>query len=493
MMKNNLGKIVLNIVLICLPLVLNAQVVLKAPDTFYKNDVIVFSIVASGSEINIPDIKSIDGNIIQQAGTSKQTTIINGKRTYQIVKKYEVRATKDINIPSFEIIVDAKIEKTQSKIIKMLMVKKTKSDLYDLTIAIDKKEVYVGEALIFTLKFKYKKDLEIIGLDYTKPNFENFWLKELKPSAKQDNGTQYVEQEIRYLLFPQKAGDIELGPLKIGVATVKNGYGGSFYLSAPTTTSVYSNKLQLKVNALPKGITLLGDFNIETTVDRMTLKQGEAVSYKLYINGRGNIDDLDEVIVDIPDATIYDNPSKKEYNIENNLYGGKYTKIYSIIAKKDFTIPSIEINYFDTNTQKIKTIQTKSYDIKVQGEVTKAKTLELQSIRKVASTTQVQSTKLLALKDSKSILYFVLGLVVGILLMILYGLFRSRVKKKSDTLLIEIVKKSKSTNELFKVLVVYINIDKELDKIIYKLENLSIGEFKLEKKKIIKILNNLSI
>jgi hypothetical protein len=485
----NLTKFIL---LIFLPLVLNAQVALKAPDTFYKNDVISFSIVASGSEINIPDIKSIDGNSVQTAGTSQQTTIINGKRSYKIVKQYAVTATKDITIPSFKITVDGKIEKTQSKNIKMLMVEKTKSDLYDLTITTDKKEVYVGEAVVFILKFKYKKDLQIVSLDYKKPDFENFWVKELKPQAKQDNDVQYVEQEIRYLLFPQKAGGIELGPLKIGVATVKNSYGGSFYLSTPTiTTPVYSNKVQLKVKALPQGIKLIGDFDITSTVDKMTVNQGEAVSYKLYINGRGNIDDLDEVIVEIPDATIYDNPSNKEYNIQNNLYGGKYSKIYSIVAKKDFTIPSIKINYFDKNTQKIKTIQTKSYDIKVKGEVAKAKTLEVQSIQKVVDKTQNQSGELIALKNNEKVLYLLIGLVVGICLMILYGVFRNGVKKNNDTPLMKLVKKSKSPNELFKVLVVYINIDEELDKIIYKLEQISINEFKIEKKNINKILKNL--
>lgn len=482
------------LILIFLPLVLKAQVVLKAPDTFYKNDVISFTIVASGSEINIPDIKSIDGNIVQPAGTSKQTTIINGKRSYQIVKKYSLASTKDINIPSFEIIVDGKIEKTRSKIIKMLRVEKTKSDLYDLTITTDKKEVYVGEAVVFILRFKYKKDLQIVSLDYRKPEFENFWVKELKPKEKQNNNTPYIEQEIRYLLFPQKAGDVELGSLKIGVATVKSGYGGSFYLTTPTiTTSVYSNKLQLKVKALPKGITLLGDFNIESTIDKMNVNQGESVSYKLYINGRGNIDDLDEVVFDIPDATIYDNPSKKEYNIENNLYGGKYSKIYSMVAKKDFTIPSITINYFDKNTQKIKSIQTKSYDIKVKGEVTKAKILEVQSIQKIKDKVQFQTSDVILLKDNEKVLYFVIGLVVGIFLMILYNLFKNRVKKESDTPLMELVKKSKSPNELFKVLVVYINIDEELDKIIYKLENLSIDKFKLEKKNIKRILKKLLI
>ena len=202
------------LVLVFLPFILNAKVVLQAPDTFYKNDVVNFKIVASGIDINIPDITNIDGNVVSNSGTSRHTTIINGSRSYKFVQGYALVGTKDIHIPSFEIMIDNKIEKTKAKTIKMLNVEKTKSDLYNLSIEVDKKNVYVGEAIEFTLKFKYKKDLEIVSLDFTKPKFENFWVKELKPKDAQNNYTAYVEQEIKYLLFPQNAGKIEVEPLK---------------------------------------------------------------------------------------------------------------------------------------------------------------------------------------------------------------------------------------------------------------------------------------
>ena len=50
---------------------------------------------------------------------------------------------------------------------------------------------------------------------------------------------------------------------------------------------------------------------------------------------------------------------KKEYNIKGNIYGGKYSKIYSIVGKENFTIPSIAVKYFDKKTATVKTIKTK--------------------------------------------------------------------------------------------------------------------------------------
>lgn len=478
--------------LVFLPFILNAKVVLQAPDTFYKNDVINFKIVASGIDIKIPEIKNVDGNVVNNSGTSRHTTIINGSRSYKFVQGYTLVATKDIHIPSFEVMIDNKIEKTQAKIIKMLKVEKTKSPLYDLKISVDKRNVYVGEAIEFTLKFKYKKDLEIVSLDYTKPQFENFWVKELKPQESQNNYTQYVEQEIKYLLFPQKAGKVELDPLKIGVTTLKSQYGGGFYLSSPTvTTPVYSNKLELNVKSLPEDINLIGDFTIKSTIDKTVIDQGDAVSYKLYIEGRGNIDDLDEVEINIPNTTIYDNPSKKEYNIKGNVYGGKYSKIYSIVGKKDFTIPGIEVKYFDKKTATVKTIRTKKYDIKVNITLTKEKKLEVAHTPKQTISNQIQKVNIVKITDNEKLLYFIVGFSMGIVILGSFVLWRKRDKQKNEIPLLKNIKKAKTPAELFKILLVYINIDEELDKIIYKLEKLSLAEYKKEKTNILKVIKKL--
>jgi len=492
MMKTNLGKIVYIFSVLFLPFILNAKVVLQAPDTFYKNDVVNFKIVATGTDINIPEISNIGGNAVSTTGTSQHTTIINGSRSYKLVKGYALVGTKDIHIPSFEVKIDNKIEKTKAKIIKMLKVEKTKSDLYNLSISVDKTDVYVGEAIEFTLKFKYKKDLEIVSLDYSKPKFENFWVKELKPKDSVNNYTEYVEQEIKYLLFPQNAGKIELGSLKIAITTLKSQYGGSFYLTSPTSTiPVYSNKLELNVKSLPKDINLIGDFNIKSIIDKTTIDQGDAVSYKLYIEGRGNIDDLDEVVINIPNTTIYDNPSKKEYNIKGNIYGGKYSKIYSIVGKEDFTIPSIEVKYFDKKSATIKTIRTKKYEVKVNKTFVKEKKLEVAEIPKQNISQQIEKIKIVRTTDDEKLLYFIIGLFSGIAIFGSYIFWMNRNKEKREIPLLKNVKKAKTPDELFKILLVYINIDEELDKIIYKLEKLSLKEYKKEKTNIIKVIQEL--
>lgn len=491
-MKHSLGKLIFIISIFLTASIANAAVVLQAPESFYKGDVVNFTIIASGKEVKIPEITDIDGVPVQKTRTSQHTTIRNGARSFQLIQGYAFVGTKDINIPSFEIIIDNKIEKTEPKTIKMLEVTKTKSDFYDLSIAVDKKDVFVGEAVEFTLRFKYKKDLKIVNLDFREPTFENFWVKKLQTQKQQNIDPMYEIQEIRSLLFPQKSGKIDLSNVRIDITTMKNSSAGSFYLSSPTeTTPVYSNNIELNVKALPDGINLIGDFNISSTVDKLSVMQGKAVSYKLSIEGRGNLDDLDEVVLDIPNTTIYDNPSQKEYNIQNNLYGGTYTKAYSIVAQDDFTIPAVEIRYFDKKTSEVKTIRTKSYDIKVNGQVVEKKSLEVSSVDTKEKIVNEPIKKVIKTPLVEKILYFILGVLFTLIVMGLYWYFKKRVKKEDESVLYKRLKKAKTSDELFKMLVVYINIDEELDKIIYKLENLSIQEYKKEKTALLKTVKQL--
>lgn len=489
-MKQNLGKIFL---LLIIPLCIYANVSLSAPNSFFQGDSVEFSLSVSGKDIKIPDIKDIDGFIVQRLGTSTQTNIINGVRTDKLIKNYSFKPTKDVIIPSFEITIDGRVEKTQPQKVVMQKVEKTISKEYDLTLTVDKKEVYVGEGIHLTLLFKYRKDLNIIGLEFEKPKFESFWVKELKSNENLPMDNVYTYQKLEYLLFPQKSGKLDIGPLKIESVTSQSRYNSSFFVTAPTQrTKIYSNKIALEVKTLPQNLKLIGNFSIDATIDKDTLKEGEAVSYKVTIDGRGNVDDIDEVKLAIPDATIYENPSEKKYDIVDNLYGGIYTKAFSIVPTKDFTIPEISLQYFDKKTKTVKTIKTKSFDITVEAVEKKVTKLEVAQDKgnNVESQEKIQ---MVPISKNEKILYFLFGLLVGAIVVILVIVLKQKKTKQEDIALVKLVKQSKTQNELFKTLVAFIKIDEDLDKMIFTLETkLEKEQFKSVKKEIIEILNSLA-
>lgn len=493
-MMKHLGKIIVFILFI--PLFLAAKVELEAPTSYFQGDSLEFKIVASGKDVEIPTIKKIGDYVVQSLGTATQTNIFNGKQTTTLVKSFAFYPKGDITIPPIEVKVAGKVEKTKPQKVKMVKVEKTISDLYGFDIKVDKKELYVGEALQLQIEFRYRKDLKLAGLEFEQPDFGGFWVKKLKEQTPKDDPS-YFYQSLHYLLFPQKGGKVNIGPFKINVVTSSSNYTNSFFYTGGTNSKpVYSNTIHLNVKPLPKDVNLIGKFQIEGKVDKQKVKAGEPVSYKLQIKGEGNIDDISELQLNIPDATIYDNPAQKEYRVENGVYKGEYHKVYSIVSSKSFTIPSVELRYFDKETQSVKTIKTKAYTVDVQQPQNNTKAVLQTAQKEQAVKTESIQTKV----ENRDIgilhwLFFILGVIITLLgVVALKVLQLKKVKKKEDTSLVVTVKKAKSSDELLKVIVNYINIDEDLDKIIYQLENKQdIKEFGKIKKEVVKIVKNMEI
>lgn len=497
-MKLNLGKNTTKILLILISLQISliANVKLNAPKSFYSTEQVIFSITASGQDVKFPQITSIDKLPVQNAGTSSSTSIINGVRSQKITRSFAFRPTKTVTIPPFDIKIDGRIVKTKATTIEAKKIEKTISNDYELKIELLKKDIYVGEDTVLKLTFKYKKDLPIVDLQFVKPSFENFWLKELKSNNNQGTNGDFTTQELHYLLFPQKSGKLTLNPLKIGVVLMDSRYSnyGFFNQNATKTIPVYSNSIELNVKPLPTNVNLIGDFKITSTIDKTSINQGEAVSYKIQIKGRGNIDDIDEIKLDIQNTTIYDNPSAKDFNLIDGKYGGTYSKTYSIVASNDFTIPQITLKYFDKITNNIKTTKTKEYKIKVNGEVKQKAQLQVSNTQNTPEDIENEKivTKVIETTNNEKIIFFILGVVFTIIILSIYILVKHRkIDTKKETPLNKKIKSVKSKVELLNLLVVYINIDNELDKIIFDLENKnSTSDLKLIKKDIFRILKD---
>ncbi len=478
--------------ILILPILLNAQVVLNSPSSFVLDEPLIFTITANGQNIVFPEIRKIDNFSVQEIGTSNQTYIVNGKISTKIIKQYQLLPTSTIAIPSFDIKVDNKIEKTISKVVTLTKIKKTRSNKFDLQITTNIQDAYVGEEILFNMIFKYRKDTVLYDLKFTQPIFDNFWSKQLS-APRQRKDSKYIIQELNFLLFPQKSGTLEIKPLKIDATVEDNRQSNNYFRRASKLINIYSNSLKLNIKPLPKDIYLVGEFNINTTIDKTTIKAGEAVSLQLSITGRGNIDDLEEYTLNIPNATIYDNPSKKDYNIQNNKYGGSYKKSYSIVSQNDFTIPAITLKYFDKKTKTVKTVQSKSYDIKVIGTPIVAQTLETkeQTISPIIKEKII--TKVVKADTQDKILYFILGVIFAVVVTSIFIFFRNRKSKVVESTLAQTIKKTKSVAELLRKLSPFINIDSKLDKIIYKLEENRNIEFKKYKKEILTTVKELNL
>ena len=490
----NLYKILL-LLFVCLSS-LFANLKLSIPsNTINKNEPFVFILEAYGNDIKFPNIKLIEGFVVQEVSSSTATNITNGQITKKIKKAYSFNPTKDFILPSFEAIIDGKTYNTNEEKIVLQKALKTQSNLFDFTIKTDSSEYYVGENFILTMIFKYRKDSQLENLYLEKPNFENFWYKQLDDSKNFEDG-DFIVSEVKFLMFALKEGSLYIEPIKINAQIMENNSYSIF--STTKNKKIYSNELSFNIKTLPQSIKLIGDFQIESSIDKEKVKNAEAISYKLRIKGNGNIDDIRDIKLPINDVTIYENKPVIKTQVINNQYLGEYEKVFSIISNKSFNIPSISIEYYDKNLNQVIKKSTKSYDIEVLNEELKKDIiLEKAPIEKSTKILNVQNKEEVKIVEKSSLLdkiiFFLLGIITCLLIISLYYyVINSRREKiKENQPLLKKIKNCKTKDGLLKVLVIYLKIDSKLDSLIFELEKTN--DLNLIKKDIIKIVKELKL
>lgn len=464
---------------------LSANVTIKAPSSFIAGEAVFFSIEAIGENIIFPKIDKIENYEVKAAGQSSSFSNINGKISSKIEKRYRFFPTSDVTILPLKFSISNKDFFTKEHKIVKQKIGKTKSDYFDLNIKLSNNELYIGEQTILTMTFKYKKGLQLIDTAMRPPEFKDFWYKRLEPKEPYEEGL-YVVQNLKYLLFPQKSGKLKLEPLRVDASVLDtNSSAFAFFQKTTKNIKIYSNTLDVKVQHLPKGINLIGDFDISASVDKTKINLGEAVSYKVEITGYGNIEDLEELKLEIPEVTIYDNKPVTTGILKNNRYFGTYKKSFSLLPTESLVIPAISLSYFDKNTNKVVNKQTQEVKIEVVGIKQTISKLQ-KNDKKVEATVITKEASLYA-----KLAYYILGIVTTLLIFGLYKYVINKRKQKIETPLDKRIKKAINKKDLMKEILPYISKNENLDSLIFKLESCEDSNLKAIKKEIIETLKDI--
>ncbi len=458
---------------------LKAEVKIKAPLTFIENKPYTFEIFASGNKIKFPEIEEIDGNKVDIVSSINGLNVINSKITRNFIRKYSFVPTNDFTIPSLKFIIDNKEILTKNIEVKKQEISKTISKYADFELLVSKDEIYVSEGFRLKLKFKYLDTLNIKGLNLAKFNFDNFWYKQTKEQKEYQEGDYYV-YEMEFLVFAQKSGTLVIKPFEIVMKFIDN---NNFIYK-----SIYSNELTLKIKELPEKVRLIGEFNIDSSLSKIEVAQGDAISYRLKIDGYGNIDDIEDIKLDIKEATIYDNKPIINTNIVQNKYFGTYEKVFSIIPNEDIIIKPITIKYFDKKLQKIVEKSTLEYKVKVIKQNKKEEEILLPSKKDEV----IKEVVIEKLSYKNSIFFFILGGIFTLFIIYLYKYgINLKFKRQNESHLLSKIKNSKTKNELIKIIIIFLKLNKNLDRKIFQLQDINDEKkFKNLKKEIYLIVKN---
>ena len=403
---------------------------------------------------------------------------INGVRTFSKTYSYFLTPEKKGNytIGQASIEIDGDIYKTLP--VKVQVTEAVESSLspgspssvvdddIELSIEISKSNPYLNEPISVEFKLLFNPKINVTNLgEIDNPEFKNFWSQNIKIPRLEIKSTSYKGQRYNYvtwkkaLLFPQKAGDLELLPLTLDVTidvptNRRDFFGNTIYTQ--TSKKVASRKRIIKVknfpeNGKPESFNgAVGNFDISLNSSKSQLKATESFQLEFKVNGNGNLKlfSLPEIIV--PSSLEKYAPEFKE-KINTSLSGmnGEISNIYTIVPQYQgkYPIPPVEFSFFNPKTEQYVTLYSNESIVDVLDGPTRLSESNVQASNPVSnsitSTDQFNFIKLSSdfiqidrknIIDSKKILItlFLIPIIILVLAIIYFNL---RNKKVSENIL----------------------------------------------------------
>ncbi|MFA7582721.1 MAG: BatD family protein [Proteiniphilum sp.] len=393
-----------------------AQVTFKAtaPATVVEGEQFRLSYVLNkeGRDIRLPDMSDFDLLFGPSTSTSYSQRTINGKTTSESSVTYTyilvAKKTGSFTIPAASITVDGSNYQSNTLQVNVLPPDKNSSqgstpggrrsnepasasggtvsarDAFIRAI-VSKNSLYEQEG--FTVTFRLYTTLNVVNFGKIQfPEFEGFMVEEIPLPVNQQlqmeryNDRNYYTADLRKtLLFPQRSGQMTIpaGNIEM-VFSVPSGrsvstFFGSQEVMVDVKKNLTTNPLAINVKPLPTGrpasyANAVGTFTLNSSVSSEKIKANEALTLTLEISGTGNMKLIRNPEITFPDNfELYDPTVDNALNVTTNGLTGIRKISYMVIPRYEgnYTIPSLEFNYFDPGASSYKTLTTPAYQLQI--------------------------------------------------------------------------------------------------------------------------------
>ena len=363
----NLGKRTL-FLLLAATLPLFAGIKATVDDTrITVGDTVTYTVSVSGQNIEKPVLNELCGQKIQSTSQGTSMQMVGNKFTKEYTFSYQFSPLKDCTIDALTLKVDGKEETAEAIDIRVVPMTITKDSPFILAMRSEQQQVRVGEPFKVVITFKQRRGSNAVDSKFEAPQIKNFWLKEQAQSRRFEEG-EYSVTHLTYILAAQKPGKLTIDPAQLKIATrsaSKDAWGQ--WLPKLKWRTYFSNSVDMEVLPLPEGVDLVGDFNIEAKADMTEIEPNQAVNVMLRVSGSGNFEDIDSLKPLIPGVSVFDEEAEVNGFFEQGDYKGSWSQKLAFVSDRSFTIPSVELRYFDTKSQSVKTVRTEPINVKVNG------------------------------------------------------------------------------------------------------------------------------
>lgn len=382
---------------------------------------VVYEINGDGSNFIGPNFGALQVLSGPNTSTSSSVQYINGRmqQSYSKTFSYIVQAAGvgDVSVSPAKITLNGKV--ISSNTLNITVVKQAPGqqgsqsqgqkedgtiqddDVY-IRASVSKTKPYLGEEVIVTYRIYTRVGVSSLQMKKAS-SFQGFWSKnltdnnsKLKQSTEVINGEEYIVAEIsKYAIFPQKTGKLTIDPAEMDIVAqlqvqqqrrrsndpFEDFFNDPFFNRNVRNVelTLATKPVTLDVKPLPEAGKPLsfkgavGDFSFKSEIDRETLKANDALTLKVSVTGKGNIE-----LLEIPEPKFPSDFESYDPKVSNNvktstsgISGEKKVEYLAIPrAAGDFIIDPIEFSYFNPRDGKYHSFTSGIFNIKVEkGEL----------------------------------------------------------------------------------------------------------------------------
>ncbi|MBC8045376.1 MAG: protein BatD, partial [Fimbriimonadaceae bacterium] len=352
-----------------------------------------------------------DFYVVGGPNQSSQISMINGKTTQSVSFNYALQPKSigkftigsasikcgNDNLTSQPItieVTEAPVTQNNNSSDQATDLNKYVKENYFIKTEVSEAEIYRGEETTITFKLYINRnsaiaDHQVTGMNKV-PKFNGFYADDIDvsnspPTYETINGQSYVVYIIKKtVLTAQQAGDLEVDPFSIdAIVAVKTKskkksrdpfedfFGDSFpdpfsnkYENVNISTS--SPTVKIKVNDLPPNAPsdfngAVGNFTMQTELNNTETKTDEPLTYRVIINGTGNLNLFEAPVLNLP-------PGWETYDPEITEADNSRIFEYLLIPRSpgEFTIPAHTWSYFNPSKKQYVTLTSQSYNVNIE-------------------------------------------------------------------------------------------------------------------------------
>lgn len=250
---------------------------------------------------------------------------------------------------------------------------------------VDKPEPFVGEQITVTVYLYVRNPLRSAPLVAREASTDGFWVHDLLPVNRTMESTQQVVRGTPFRVYVLRrfaAFPIRPGPLTIGAAKVRIETGSLFDLlggSSPLTRE--GEPVPIAVRALPdpkRPHAAVGTFAAQAELDRDQISTGDAVTFRVRVQGEGNLHDLDLRLPEVPGLRILAPRIQDDIRPSGDRLGGTRSFEWLIIPERPgtYALPSLGFDRFDPSTERYATVRIDAPTIVAVGRAVDAAVAE---------------------------------------------------------------------------------------------------------------------